>query len=100
MPLDPTMIRRKLQGLLAHLWPRLLSYLRSQGWEPWVDKVLGVLPMLSRMLGLNLSLPPQPWQESLPAAAADLLDSLSDEQLTNLVTQAQSWVNWLADPNE
>lgn len=100
MPLDPTMIRRKLHGLLAYIWPQLLQYLRTQGWEPWVDKVLNVLPMVGRMLGLNLSLPPHPWQESLPAAVGDLLTSLPDEQLTKLVAQAQTWVTWLANPSE
>lgn len=100
MQIDPQMVRRKLYGLLQHLWPQLLQWLRDQGWEPWVDKVLAALPMLGRLLGLPLSLPPQPWQESLPQAAAEYLSSLSDDQLTNLVQQAATWLKWLADPGE
>lgn len=98
--IDPNMVRRKLVGLLQHLWPQLLQWLRAEGWEPWVDKVLGVLPMMGGLLGLRLPLPPPPWQQSLPSAAADYLGSLSDEQLTTLAREAQRWANWLADPNE
>jgi hypothetical protein len=95
---DPSMIRRKLLGALQHLWPQLLQWLQTQGWDTWVERVLGILPMVGRLLGLPLSLPPHPWQESLPQAAAEYLQALPDDQLVSLVSTAQTWINWLADP--
>lgn len=98
--IDPAMVRRKLHGLLLHLWPQLLQFLQQQGWEGWVDRILGFVPTIARLVGLPLSLPPGNWRDSLPSAAAALLASLSDEQLTTLAQQAQFWANWLADPSE